>query len=112
MNIMYWTSFLAVALILQCSIVSGWKCTIWEHPDYKGAKYDFEGTGCYNDVGNDLNDKASSIFTYGTCVRLYDHGYCKGKFIEVNPGMSQNQVSDFDNLGFADVTTSIGPCAA
>ncbi|KAL1452083.1 hypothetical protein WDU94_006397 [Cyamophila willieti] len=100
--------FVLAMAFYQCSIVNGWKATLWEHPDFAGAKYESEGSDCHNYVGNAFNDKASSIDTHGTCVRLYYHHSCQGDYIEVFPGSLHHR--DLSNLGFQDTASSIGSC--
>ncbi|KAL1453656.1 hypothetical protein WDU94_009977 [Cyamophila willieti] len=100
----------AIALISHCSLVHGWKATLWELPNYKGEKYHFEGNDCYQYLGDDFNDKASSIDTHGTCVRLYADAFCEADNIDVFPGSLFHK--NLKDLGFQQSVSSLGPCLA
>lgn len=73
-----------------------------------GQTFDIRSNGeCVNMPGT-FNDKASSIDTYNTCMRVFEHGNCQGRSFEYRPGNGYHFNMGQD--GFNDVVSSVIAC--
>jgi hypothetical protein len=85
---------------------------LFENEGYTGRRYDNTlGFGGCDDVFGfeNFNDMTSSAFVFkGTCIRLWEHGSCTGRYLEVRgPGAGNSNLSQ---ANFNDLTSSVGTC--
>ncbi|XP_018897278.2 uncharacterized protein [Bemisia tabaci] len=84
-----------------------WNVTIYEDPSFRKKLEDLHGDSCKNVKANH-HDKASSINTHDTCVKIWKELDCTGDKQEVKPGSQFHW--KLSELGFDNVLSSIGPC--
>lgn len=98
---------LLVTLACLARSSSAWRVWLYRDDNHRGGHMELSGDGCENLPG-DFNDRTTSINTHGGCVRLYEHGGCTGRMLEVFPGSGAHNNLGFND--FNDVTTSVGNC--
>ena len=72
MKLHHWLGSLLLAASTTQALADDKVC-FYEHPDYQGAEWCYTGDSSW--IGNDRNDKISSIKLYGDAtVTIYQHG--------------------------------------
>lgn len=66
------------------AIKGGAQLTIYEHINYGGASLSTQFNSSY--VGNDWNDKTSSIYISSGTWRFYEHAGYQGNYTDLGPG--------------------------
>nr|XP_018911651.1 PREDICTED: uncharacterized protein LOC109040247 [Bemisia tabaci] len=84
-----------------------WNATLYRDVSQNNVLQEVSGVLC-QDVDASNHDKTSSINTHDTCVIVYAEPGCKGNHKKIQPGTPHHD--DFEQLGFNDVLSSVGPC--
>ncbi|KAI5739783.1 uncharacterized protein LOC103508946 isoform X2 [Diaphorina citri] len=96
------------ALLAACHGHNGpsYRVTLYTRPEELGLSLYLAGSSCIN--VQDLENQIKSIDTHDTCVKLYENRFCSGRMLKVD--RNSTFVHDLRQVGFADITSSVGPC--
>lgn len=117
--------------LVTCYLITavlGWTATLYEHKNHNGKSLWISGgwSECVNLSGKKLcqyyigitgairkvcayaSDKASSVNTHGSCIRVYRHYNCQGYKKEIKPGTGCH--SNWADCDFDDHIRSVSGC--
>ncbi|KAI5733238.1 hypothetical protein M8J76_009418 [Diaphorina citri] len=98
-------------LLAYCALLAAchshiYRVTLYAGSEQLGRSIDLAGNLCIN--LQYLEKHIKSINTHDTCVKLYENKFCSGRMLKVDG--NSTFVRDLRQVGFADITSSVGPC--